>query len=88
MAQMNTEDFFKQGIEKARRKDYQEAIEDYNQALRLKPDCVELDPNDAEAYSYRGNTRYLLKDYSGALADFNKTLQLNSNNSDVYNIID
>lgn len=40
--------------------DYKGAIEDYNEAIRLKSD-------DPDAYNNRGATKYSMEDYKGAI---------------------
>ena len=49
--------------------DYQGAIADYNQAIRLKPDL-------AEAYHNRGLIRQARGEKQEALADFHKAAEL------------
>ncbi len=44
---------------------YQQAISDCNQA-------IQLDPQLADSYTFRGNAKGALKDYKGAIADFQK----------------
>jgi Flp pilus assembly protein TadD len=51
-----TEDFFNRGVEKFQKRDYQGAIEDFNQALRLNP-------NNANAYQNRGTAWIELENY-------------------------
>ncbi len=55
----------------------QEAMEDFNQALRL-------DPELATAYYNRGFIRFELKDYQQAIENFNQAIQLNPENADAY----
>jgi tetratricopeptide (TPR) repeat protein len=50
-------------------KDYAHAVEDFNEALRLKPSY-------GEALGNRGAARFNLQDYSGALADYNAALKI------------
>ncbi len=49
-------------------KEIKEAIEDFNQALRI-------DPNDAQAYNNRGSAHFLLGDIKRAIEDFNQALR-------------
>jgi tetratricopeptide (TPR) repeat protein len=46
-----------------------QAIADYNEAIRL-------DPSDAEAYHGRGNARLMQKNRSAAIADYRKSIAL------------
>jgi tetratricopeptide (TPR) repeat protein len=49
--------------------DFKGAIADFSKA-------IELDPNGAEAYNYRGTSYFWLKQYQEALKDYNKAIQL------------
>ncbi|MCL4856845.1 MAG: tetratricopeptide repeat protein, partial [Flavobacteriales bacterium] len=49
--------------------DYKEAIEDFNNALRLKASYV-------QAYNNRAASKYKLEDYKGAVDDCNKAILL------------
>ena len=66
------EDFYNRGVEKGEKKDFQGAIADYNEAIRLNP-------NYAEAYIYRGAVYFLLGEPQKAIADFNQAIRLNPN---------
>ncbi len=63
-------DFNYLGLTKFKQGDYQGAIQDYNQAIRLNPKF-------AFAYNNRGTARLQLGDKQGAIADFNKAVELN-----------
>ena len=52
--------------------DYDRAIEDYDQAIRLAPN----DPNSAQAFYDRGNAYLNKGDYDRAIQDFNKVSRL------------
>jgi protein O-mannosyl-transferase len=58
-------------------KDYDSAISDFSQAIRLRPDY-------ASAYSNRGLAYYNLGNKTLALEDFNKSLGLNASQDFVY----
>lgn len=70
-------EFYQQGIENARVGDYQQALADYNQAIKLNP-------NLAEVYDQRGFVYYRLNDYSSAFADYSQALQINPSLASVY----
>ncbi|MGJ3248597.1 MAG: tetratricopeptide repeat protein [Elainellaceae cyanobacterium] len=70
-------EFYQRGIEKTRAGDYQRALADYNQAIKLNP-------NLAEIYDQRGFVYYRLNDYSSAFADYSQALQINPNLASVY----
>lgn len=63
------EDYHQQGLEKAKRGKYKEAIEDFTQAV-----CI--NPNYATAYKYRGLAYSRLGDDPAASADFQKAADL------------
>ena len=69
---MKAEDYFARGFEKDRKFDFQGAISDYNEAIRLNP-------NNALAYNNRGFAKYELEDKQGAISDYNEAIRLNSN---------
>jgi tetratricopeptide (TPR) repeat protein len=58
-------------------KQYEKAIEDYSQSIRLDPDI-------AYAYNNRGFTYANLGQYEKAIEDFDRALSLNSELEDVY----
>ena len=43
------------------------AITDFDEAIRLKPDC-------AEAYYYRGSAKFQLGQYKSAITDFDEAI--------------
>ena len=59
---MSVEQYYNRGIQKRDSQDYYGAIEDYNAALRIKPDY-------ANALFQRAYAKDKLNDYSGAIAD-------------------
>jgi uncharacterized caspase-like protein/Flp pilus assembly protein TadD len=69
--------FFEQGSLKHRKGDYRGAIEDYTEAIRLKPDA-------AEVYNRRGNAKSNLGDNQGAIEDYTRAIRLNSDDASAY----
>ena len=67
----------RQGIEKIERGDYDGAIADYTQAIRL-------DPNNANAYGNRGIAYGEKGDYDRAIADYNQAIRLDPNDPAAY----
>jgi tetratricopeptide (TPR) repeat protein/S1-C subfamily serine protease len=76
--QPTADDFFLQGVDKEIADNPQGAIADYDKA-------ISLNPNYADAYNNRGNTRKALGDKQGAIADYDKAISLNPNYTDAYN---
>ena len=58
-------------------KDYELAIKDYTQAIKLQPD-------KASAYSGRGNLYTKQKNYQQAINDYTKVIELQPNNAQAY----
>jgi DNA-binding helix-hairpin-helix protein with protein kinase domain len=77
--------YYNQGNTYSKLGDYEGAIDNFNQALRLNP-------KNAKAYVNRGNARYEIaqhsgdpdKQYRGAIEDFNKALRLNPDQTEAY----
>jgi tetratricopeptide (TPR) repeat protein len=55
------------------------AIEDFNNAIRLKPDYADT------AYNSRGSVYYKLGQYQMAIEDFNNAIRLKPDDADAYN---
>jgi tetratricopeptide (TPR) repeat protein len=58
--------------------DYKNAIADYNQAIKLKPDYAEAYYNRGLTYNYQGN-------YTAAIADYNQAIKLKPDYAEAYN---
>jgi tetratricopeptide (TPR) repeat protein len=71
------DDFFLQADEKYERRDYNGAIADYDQAIRLNP-------KDAVAYVGRGAARNELGDWDGAISDLTQAIRLDPKNALAY----
>jgi len=76
-AQNSAEEYFYSGVEKANSGDYQEAIEEFDKAIKINP-------KDAKAYYNRGVVKGGLGDYRGAIEDFNKSIEINPMNTNPY----
>ncbi|MDZ8064139.1 MAG: tetratricopeptide repeat protein [Nostoc sp. DedQUE08] len=70
-------DFLELGVDKMRRGDYQEAIENFNQAIELKKDL-------AVAYSDRCLAYLQLQDYHQAIADCTQAINFAPDNFEAY----
>lgn len=73
----NAEDYYNEGIEKLDRKDYQGAIEDFNQAIKIAPD-------HGEAHLKRGNSRYFLGNKQSVIEDYTRAIEINPNYAEAY----
>jgi tetratricopeptide (TPR) repeat protein len=69
--------YFNQGFAKSNLGDYEGAIADYNQAIKIKPDY-------ATAYNNRGNAKHNLGDCEGAIADYNQYIKIKPDYADAY----
>lgn len=67
-----------EGFWLALNQDYQGAIAKYNRA-------IQLNPNLAKVYFFRGSSRFSLKDIEGAIKDWNKSLTLDPKYASSYN---
>jgi tetratricopeptide (TPR) repeat protein len=61
------------------KKDYDRAIADYSEAIRLDPN-----PNLIKSYSNRGNAYYDKKDYDRAIVDYNEAIRLDPRYAPAY----
>ena len=68
---------FHQGLASSNKGEYEEAIQKYNEA-------VELNPNHAEFYNNRGNTKDKLGQHPEAVADYDKAIELKPNDAETY----
>ncbi len=66
--------FYGRGLAYSRKGDYDRAISDYDQALRLNPDLANAFYGRGGAYAYKG-------DYDHAIQDYNQALRLNPNSA-------
>lgn len=73
----NANTYYKRGFAHYNLENYQEAIADYIQAIRINP-------NYAKAYHQLGLVRYQIKDYEGAVADFTEVIRINPNDALAY----
>jgi tetratricopeptide (TPR) repeat protein len=77
MEEMNAAAYLKSGIEYFEKGDYDRAIADTSEAIRLNP-------NDALAYGTRGAAYKAKKDFDHAIADLTEAIRLDPNNAPAY----
>lgn len=70
-------DYFDRGLEREKHGDYDGAIADFSQAIKL-------DSRDASAYYNRGLVRHMKEDIDGAISDYNKAIELNPRHRRAY----
>jgi tetratricopeptide (TPR) repeat protein/predicted Ser/Thr protein kinase len=68
---------FARGVAHFENRHYEDAIEDFDEAIRLQPDL-------ASAYFNRGSARGSLGDVRGAIADFGHAIRLGPDRADAY----
>jgi len=66
------EEYYFRGNEKFDSEDYEAAIEDFSESIKLKP--------DGATYLKRGRSKSNLADYSGAKSDFIRSIEINPKN--------
>ncbi|MCU0540803.1 MAG: DUF3160 domain-containing protein [Oscillatoriaceae cyanobacterium Prado104] len=74
---MNELDFPQRGVDYFNQNDYQQALEQFDRALQINP-------NLAEAYYFRGLTHRQMDDTRRAVEDYTQALQINPKWSDVH----
>jgi tetratricopeptide (TPR) repeat protein len=71
-------DYLIRGNEAYNKRNYDQAIADYNKALEINPESADAYNNRGAAYDKKGN-------YDQAIADCNKALQINPESAEAYN---
>lgn len=59
-------------------KDYKGAIADFNEAIKINPDC------ESVVFMNRGDAKNELQDYRGAILDYSKAIEIDPNNYNYY----
>ena len=73
----DAQEYFRRGNTHFNNNDFDSAIKEYTEAIRLNP-------NYAEAYYNRGIIYGQLDDYARAISDFNEVIRLEPNNIEAY----
>ncbi|MDR1811621.1 MAG: tetratricopeptide repeat protein, partial [Candidatus Fibromonas sp.] len=73
----DAEAYYKRGVEYYEKKDYDKAISEFTEAIRLNPKY-------AEAYYIRGRMYILKEDYDIAISDLNEAIRLKRNYAEAY----
>ncbi len=73
----NASAYISRGLAKLEEKSYDQAIEDFNEAIRL-------DPKDALAYNNRGLAWLAKESYDQAIEDFNEAIRLDPKDASAY----
>jgi tetratricopeptide (TPR) repeat protein len=84
--QLKAEEYFERGVAKSRQSDYNEAIEDYTQAIALNPQFAEAYFRRGNAYLNRNEEKKALRDYKQALRLAPDDRLTNSIQSQVYRL--
>jgi tetratricopeptide (TPR) repeat protein len=74
----DAENYFNQGIEKAKEGDWHGAETNFDRAIEMKPDF-------AFAYNNRGIAKKIRHDWAGAIDDYSKAIELKTNFALAYN---
>ena len=75
--QLRASDYKERGSRSYQRREYEDAIIDYDEVISLSP-------HDSEAYYLRGLAKGNLAQYESAIADFNEAIQLNPRYAKAY----
>ncbi|MXV85373.1 tetratricopeptide repeat protein [Candidatus Poribacteria bacterium] len=74
---LSAQDCLNRGNTFYNQKDYQSAISEYNEAIRLNPDF-------SEPYNRRGIVKAEIRQHSEALSDFDTAIRLNPDSAEAY----
>ena len=78
--QQQAQALVQQGIQKSNNRNYNRAIADFTEALRLDPNNADTYIDRGNAYRYRGSSG----DYEMAIRDYTQAIRLDPNNADAY----
>jgi tetratricopeptide (TPR) repeat protein len=70
------EEYYYRGIEKDKAKDFEGAIKDFSESIKINP--------SAKTYIERANSKNDLNDTSGAISDLQRAIEIDPKNTDAY----
>jgi len=70
--------YYSRGLANHRKGDYDQAIRDYDEAIRINPE-------DANAYNIRGAAYHGKGDYDQAIRDYDEAIRINPEDANAYN---
>jgi tetratricopeptide (TPR) repeat protein len=70
------EEYYYRGLEKNKAKDFDGAINDFSESIKLNP--------SAKSYIERGYSKVELDDITGAISDFQRAIEIDPKNSEAY----
>jgi len=70
------EEYYYRGLDKAKVKDFEGAINDFSESIKLNP--------SAKSYINRSYSKSDIKDYSGAISDLHRAIEIDPNNNDAF----
>ncbi|MEZ7893032.1 MAG: tetratricopeptide repeat protein [Candidatus Wallbacteria bacterium] len=76
--------YYDRGNSYQAKKDYENAINDYSEAIKLKIDSPEMNSTYSEVYNNRGYSYYQKEKYDDAINDFTEAIKLNPKYAEAY----
>lgn len=62
------------------------SVKDYKGGIQVFTKILEINPENPEAYAYRGLCKYYLKDFEGAIRDYDKAIEVQPGYAEVYDL--
>lgn len=62
------------------------SVKDYKGGIQVFTKILEINPENPEAFAYRGLCKYYLKDFEGAIRDYDKALEVQPGYAEVYDL--
>jgi len=61
-------------------------LKDYKGAIQIYTRVLDINPENVEAYVYRGMCKYHINDFQGSLIDYDKAIEIQPNYAEAYNL--